>query len=277
MQGHGEHAKIGFIGGGNMARAMIAGLIGSGYPATDIRVAEPDGAQRQALSGAWAGLEVGDDNATVAAWADIAVLAVKPQVMPDVARALSAVDEPPLYLSIAAGVRSSDLAGWLGGARVVRSMPNQGALVGHSATGLHTHEGLAPAERDTIEALANAIGSAFWVAEEADIDAVTAISGSGPAYFFLLMEYLEQAGRDFGLDTDTVRRMVRDTATAAARIAADSESSVATLRARVTSPGGTTAAAIDHLTDHGVASLFADAFERARRRAGELADAASNT
>ncbi|MEL6950800.1 MAG: pyrroline-5-carboxylate reductase [Pseudomonadota bacterium] len=272
MQGHGEHAQIGFIGGGNMARAMIGGLIAAGHPASEIRVAEPDAAQRASLNSQWPDLETTTDNKDLAAWSALCVLAVKPQVMPDVAQALDGLDTDPLYLSIAAGVRSADLSRWLGGGRVVRAMPNQGALVGHSATGLYSNAALDGLERATIDALVATIGTAYWVANEADIDAVTAIAGSGPAYFFLLMEYLEQAGEDFGLDPSAVRHMVAETAVAAALLAVESDEPVATLRARVTSPGGTTAAALDHLAKHDTAALFAAAFEQARNRARELAD-----
>ncbi|MEO0616265.1 MAG: pyrroline-5-carboxylate reductase [Pseudomonadota bacterium] len=272
MQGHGEHAQIGFIGGGNMARAMIGGLIAAGHPASELRVAEPDASQRAALTAQWPELKTSDDNADVAEWSELCVLAVKPQVMPDVARALVGLASSPLYLSIAAGVRSDDLARWLEGGRVVRAMPNQGALVGRSATGLFSDSALDGRERATIDALVATIGTAYWVTSEADIDAVTAIAGSGPAYFFLLMEYLEQAGKRFGLDPAAVRHMVAETAVAAALLAIESEEPVATLRARVTSPGGTTAAAIDHLAEHDAAALFAAAFEQARNRARELAD-----
>lgn len=272
MQGHGEHAQIGFIGGGNMARAMIGGLIAAGHPVSEIRVAEPDAEQRASLNTQWPDLETSDDNADVAAWSALCVLAVKPQVMPGVALALAGLPSHPLYLSIAAGVRSDDLSRWLGGGRVVRAMPNQGALVGRSATGLHSDAPLDARERATIDALVATIGTAYWVANEGDIDAVTAIAGSGPAYFFLLMEYLEQAGQHFGLDPEAVRQMVAETAVAAALLAIESDEPIATLRARVTSPGGTTAAALDHLTEHDTAALFAAAFEQARNRARELAD-----
>lgn len=272
MQGHGEHAQIGFIGGGNMARAMIGGLIAAGHPVNAIRVAEPDAAQRASLNAQWPDLKTSDDNAAVANWSTLCVLAVKPQVMPDVAQALAGLASDPLYLSIAAGIRSGDLSRWLGDGRVVRAMPNQGALVGRSATGLFSDAALDGLERATIDALVATIGTAYWVANEADIDAVTAIAGSGPAYFFLLMEYLEQAGRDFGLDPEAVRHMVAETAVAAALLAIESDEPVATLRARVTSPGGTTAAALDHLAEHDTAARFAAAFEQARDRARELAD-----
>ncbi|MEO0345652.1 MAG: pyrroline-5-carboxylate reductase [Pseudomonadota bacterium] len=272
MQGHGERAQIGFIGGGNMARAMVGGLIAAGHPVNEIRVSEPDASQRASLHAQWPDLETSDDNADVAAWSVLCVLAVKPQVMPDVAQALAGLTPDPLYLSIAAGVRSDDLSRWLGGSRVVRAMPNQGALVGRSATGLYSDAALDGLERTTIDALVATIGTAYWVANEPDIDAVTAIAGSGPAYFFLLMEYLEQAGADFGLDPEAVRHMVAETAIAAALLAIESDEPVATLRARVTSPGGTTAAALDHLAEHDTAALFAAAFEQARDRARELAD-----
>ncbi|MEO0950426.1 MAG: pyrroline-5-carboxylate reductase, partial [Pseudomonadota bacterium] len=212
MQGHGEYAQIGFIGGGNMARAMIGGLIAAGHPVSRIRVAEPDTSQRASLNAQWPDLETTTDNTSVAAWSALCVLAVKPQVMPDVARALDELDADPLYLSIAAGIRSDDLSRWLGGGRVVRAMPNQGALVGRSATGLYSSAALDGLERTTIDALVGTIGTAYWVVDEPDIDAVTAIAGSGPAYFFLLMEYLEQAGEDFGLDPSAVRHMVAETA-----------------------------------------------------------------
>ena len=253
---------------------MIGGMIAAGHVAGRITVAEPDPSRREALGKRFPGISTVADNEAAARGAALCVLAVKPDVTPEVARGLAAVTPAPLYLSVAAGVRGADLARWLGTGRVVRAMPNQGALVGRSATGVHAATALTGDERALVDAMLAAIGTACWVSREADLDAITAIAGSGPAYFFLLMEQLAAAGRDYGLAPDVARTLVTETAAAAALLAGDSAEPLEQLRRNVTSPGGTTAAAIDHLVGSGVTARLREAFERARRRAGELADAA---
>lgn len=270
-------ATIGFIGGGNMAGAMIGGLLANGFPAGNIRVSDPDPAQRESLAAAFSGIDVIDDNSALLA-VDVCVLAVKPQILHAVSRELAAGDQrgDTLFVSIAAGVRSQDIERWLGGTRaVVRAMPNQGAMVGRSATAVFANTHCSDAQRALADFALAAMGRVFWLDNESDIDGATAIAGSGPAYFFLLMEMLHETARAFGLEDPAARDMVIETATAAAALAARPGNELAALRASVTSKGGTTAAAIDHLLHNDIENLFRNALGAARDRAAALADDAA--
>ena len=266
---------IAFIGGGNMARSLIGGLIAGGHQPDQIRVAEPDAGQREFLRSRY-GVPTSADNPAVIEHAEAIVLAVKPQILQEVARQLAPEIQrcQPLVISIAAGVREPDLRRWLGGGALalVRTMPNTPALVGSAASALFANAFVSDERRQLAESLLRAVGVTVWVDDESLLDTVTALSGSGPAYFFLLMEALEQAALDLGLNAGTARLLTLQTAFGAAKMALESAESPAVLRARVTSPGGTTERALAILRDGGVETLLAKALEAARQRAHELGD-----
>jgi pyrroline-5-carboxylate reductase len=269
-----ESTRITFIGGGNMARSLVGGLIADGVPPARLSAAEPDAARRAALQRDF-GIEVHADNAAAAAPAGVVVLAVKPQVMRAAARSVAAAvaARGALVISIAAGIRTAELARWLGaGAAVVRAMPNTPALLGCGATVLYAPDGVAPAQRELAESILRAVGSVSWVEQEAQMDAVTALSGSGPAYFFLLTEAMADAAADLGLPQELARLLAVETALGAARMALESDEPVDALRRRVTSPGGTTEAALEALEDGDFRTLVATALRRAEARSRELAD-----
>ncbi|HKJ94083.1 MAG TPA: pyrroline-5-carboxylate reductase [Gammaproteobacteria bacterium] len=263
---------ITFIGGGNMARSLIGGLIADGYSPQHIRVSDPNEEQRTSLSGRF-GVQAHADNETAAREADAVILAVKPQVIKSVAEPLGPLlrQQGTLTISIAAGVRESDLSRWLGGSvPVVRTMPNTPALVQTGATALYANAHVSGVQRDLAESLLRAVGITQWLDDEALMDAVTAVSGSGPAYFFQLMEMIEDAGTELGLPRKTARLLTLETALGAARMALESEEDPAGLRRRVTSPNGTTHAAITVLEEGGARELYKRALNAAAARAGEL-------
>lgn len=256
-----------------MARSLIGGLLAAGTPATRLRVAEPVEAARAACQAL--GLQVvAADNQVAARGARVLVLAVKPQVMRTVAEGLAPVVQAdrPLVVSVAAGINSLDLERWLGGdLAIVRAMPNTPALLGVGAAGLYANPRVDAAGRAGAEALLRSVGTVEWIGDEALMDAVTAVSGSGPAYFFLLMEMLETEGAALGLDRTVARRLAVQTALGAARMAVADAADPARLRAQVTSPGGTTAAALQALETGGIRPLFAQALRAARDRGQSLA------
>jgi len=264
---------VSFIGGGNMARSLIGGLIARGRDAATISVSEPDPQRRQAL-GAELGIAACASNLEAAARGSIWVLAVKPQVLRAVCAELRATAEQqrPLVVSIAAGVRIDALARWLGaGARVVRAMPNTPALIGAGITALVAAADVDTDSRAQAQAILQPAGETLWLAREDDLDAVTAVSGSGPAYFFALMEAMQNAAISQGLDPDTAAHLVRATALGAARMAAEGDESPRVLRERVTSPKGTTAAALAVFDSQGFAALIDAAITAATRRGAEIA------
>ena len=266
--------KVTFIGGGNMASAIIGGLVSRGTSAGDVRVVEPFAPQRERLAARFAGIGVHSvSGATAVAGADLVVFAVKPQQMREAAAALAPhIDAVPLVLTIAAGVRCADLSRWLGGyRRIVRAMPNTPALVGAGISALYA----APESRDASEAAARvleACGEVTWCERERDLDAVTAVSGSGPAYVFYFLEALEQAAIELGLPAGEARRLAYATFEGSMRLARASSDPPATLRANVTSKGGTTARALDVLNAENVAAHFIAAVKAAAARATELGD-----
>lgn len=268
-----DYPRIAFIGGGNMAASMIGGLIADGWPNDRIRVAEPD-AERRAWLQEHFGVAALASNRDAAAAAEVVVLAVKPQVLRQVARdiAPAVAGHQPLVVSIAAGVRTGDIQRWLGGrAAVVRAMPNTPALVQAAATGLYASPEVNEAQHSQAEALLRAIGVTVWVEDEDALDAVTALSGSGPAYFFLFIEALEAAGIDLGLEPAQARLLAVQTAVGAAKLALESDEEPALLRQRVTSPGGTTERALAVFEEGGLRQLVTRALTAARDRARELA------
>jgi pyrroline-5-carboxylate reductase len=267
-----KNRTIAFIGGGNMASSLIGGLIAGGWPAEAIRVAEPFAEKRQSLAAQF-GVFITADNNEAVAGAQVVVLAVKPAVVIGVVHEIGAAvrSQASLVVSIAAGVREPDIRRWLGfEASVVRAMPNAPALVGSGATGLFANASVSQAQRDLAESILRAVGMVLWVREEAMMDAVTALSGSGPAYFFLLMELLEEAAYRLGLEPETTRLLTLETAFGAAKMALESSDDPAMLRQRVTSPGGTTERAIQRLERGGIRDLVASALEAARDRSAEI-------
>jgi pyrroline-5-carboxylate reductase len=263
--------KLGFIGGGNMAAAMIGGLLQKGFTAADIKVAETS-PQRCA----WLAQEYGvtaNANTDAILTAEVIVLAVKPQQLADVLRALPALKPEQLVLSIAAGVRASDISRWLDHhPAVVRAMPNTPALVGAGIAGLFALPGVTDKQKAQANRILEAVGQAVWVQQEAQIDVVTAISGSGPAYVFYFIEALEQAGIDLGLPAETARLLTLQTFFGAAALAIEDQSAPAELRARVTSKGGTTERGILALEEAGVAHAIGLAARAAAERAAEMGE-----
>jgi len=265
---------ITFIGGGNMARSLIGGLIADGHTAAHLRVAEPDSARRQALIDDF-GVQAFADNATAAHGAAAIMLAVKPAMMATVSGELADQirSQASLVISIAAGVRSADLGRWLGDdVAIVRAMPNTPALVQTGATALYANAVVNGEQHDLAETILRAVGMVVWLPDEAQMDAVTALSGSGPAYFFYTMEAMQAAGESLGLDPRTAQLLTLETALGAARMALESADDAATLRQRVTSPGGTTAAAIEQLQAGELASLYAKAMRASAERAAAMGD-----
>jgi len=263
---------IAFIGGGNMARSLIGGLIARGTPASSIHVAEPHQELREALARDF-GVHVHADNADAVRGARVWMLSVKPQVMRQVCEGLSAVKHAvqPTAISIAAGITTTQLSRWLGpGVAIVRCMPNTPALLGAGVTGLFATADVDAAGRARAEAVLASAGKTVWVEDEALMDAVTGVSGSGPAYVFLLAEAMEDAGIAEGLSPEAARTLVSQTLLGAARMLTEADVAPAELRRRVTSPGGTTQAAIETFESGGLRELVATAIHNAAMRGGEL-------
>lgn len=263
--------KLAFIGGGNMAAALIGGMVKQGIAARDIEVAEINPERRDWLRQQF-GVNVGEHIADIKA-ADVIVLAVKPQQMQEVLRELPALRLTQLVLSIAAGIRAMDVARWLRGhPAVVRAMPNTPSLVGAGIAGLYALKQVNQAQRDAAQWVMETVGSVVWVDTEAQIDAVTAISGSGPAYVFYFIEALEQAAAELGLPPLAARRLVLHTFHGAARLAMSETVSPAELRARVTSKGGTTEQGLLALEQAGVRQAIGRAAAAAAKRAREMGE-----
>jgi pyrroline-5-carboxylate reductase len=264
--------SVAFIGGGNMARSLIGALIRGGANAHSIAVAEPETGLREALARDF-GVAVHADNAKAVRNADTIVLAVKPQVMRDVCAGIGAAlgDARPLIVSIAAGIRLDQIEAWIGHeVPIVRAMPNTPALIGAGATGLIANAHTSAHERARAQAMLDAAGRTAWIEREELMDIVTALSGSGPAYFFLLVEALEDAAAAQGLPRATARMLASQTCLGAGRMLAESGDAPATLRERVTSPGGTTAAALAAFDAGGFRKLVAAAVAAATERGREL-------
>jgi pyrroline-5-carboxylate reductase len=267
-----NNMKLGFIGGGNMAAALIGGLLKHGFNADRIQAAETDPARRDWLARQYA-VQVAEEAHTLMEEADVVVLAVKPQHLRQALLALSKPYPGQLILSIAAGVRAGDISRWLGGhPAVVRAMPNTPALVGAGITGLYALPAVSPVQRTQAGQVLQAVGATVWVEDEAMIDVVTAISGSGPAYVFYLIEALEEAAVDLGLAPDLARLLALQTFLGAAALAVRDGEPPATLRARVTSKGGTTEQGIRVLEENSVKTAMRDAARAAAARSRELAD-----
>ncbi|WP_418317595.1 pyrroline-5-carboxylate reductase [Piscinibacter sakaiensis] len=263
--------KLVFIGGGNMARAIIGGLLGSGRPASSVLVVDPGDAQRSALQSdfgittlAAAGPELAD--------AALVVWAVKPQLFGVASAPCAPHIGAALQLSVMAGIRSDTIARACGTERVVRAMPNTPALIGQGIAGLFARPQVTADERTEVEAVLAPTGRTLWVDREADLDAVTAVSGSGPAYVFYLLEALIDSAQQMGLSAEQGRQLALATMAGATALAAGSDQPPATLRQQVTSKGGTTFAALEVLEAAGVKASFVEALEAARHRASQLGD-----
>lgn len=266
--------KITFIGAGNMAQALIAGLI-KDESSLSLCVADPMGSQLDAISGNWPEVITNCDNLQAIENADAIILAVKPQIMQQVCEPLQdAVQQlQPLIISIAAGVTEANLSKWLGGGLevpVVRCMPNTPALVQAGITGLYANDLVDEDQRNLAESILRAVGSTIWFDEEEKLNAVTAVSGSGPAYFFLVMEAMQKAAENLGLSPKDAQLLVAQTAFGAGKLALESPDDPSELRRKVTSKGGTTEAALQQLVRGGLIPLFDTALAAAAARSEEL-------
>lgn len=265
--------SLALIGGGNMARGLIGGLLGSGVAPSRITVADPGAATREALERDF-GVRTTPDNDAAAVGSQAVVLAVKPQQMAPVAQALAPfLAHRPLVISVAAGIRAEDLSRWLGaGVPVVRAMPNRPALIGAGASGLYADGAVDADARALAEAVLASTGLCLWVRTEAELDTVTALSGSGPAYFFRLAELMAEAAAAQGLDRDVAMRLAAQTLAGAGRlVGAEPQPDLARMRAEVTSKGGTTEAALNVFAEKGLAEIVQAAEDAAARRSRELA------
>lgn len=267
-----SNTRIAFIGAGNMAASLIGGLRAKGLQAQQIRASDP-GAETRARVSAEHGIDTFADNAEAIQGVDVIVLAVKPQAMKAVCESLRPSLQPhQLVVSIAAGITCASMNRWLGAQPIVRCMPNTPALLRQGASGLYANAQVSAAQREQAGQLLSAVGIALWLDDEAQIDAVTAVSGSGPAYFFLLMQAMTDAGEKLGLSRETASRLTLQTALGAAQMALSSEVEPAELRRRVTSPNGTTEAAIKSFQANGFEALVEQALNAASQRSAELAE-----
>ena len=263
---------IAFIGGGNMASAIIGGLLRRGMSASQVQVVEPLAAQRDTLALQFAGIQLLDAPTAALGPAALVVWAVKPQTFQVAASAAAPFTGNALHLSVAAGIRSDAIARWLCTERVVRCMPNTPALIGKGITGLFARPGVSAADRLAAERVIATTGESLWLADEAQLDAVTALSGSGPAYVFYFLEAMTEAGRQMGLPQADALRLALATFGGATALAADSSDAPDVLRARVTSPGGTTFAAITVMQQADIGPHFIRAMRAARQRASDMGD-----
>lgn len=265
-----DNQHIGFIGGGNMARSLIGGLLSSGIAKEYLHVTDSNQDKLEQFKADF-DINIHPDNQALQDACDVLVFSVKPQILKDVASALKA-DNQTLYISIAAGITSESLNSWLGGNKaIVRTMPNTPAMVQSGATGLFANAQVSEAQKEIAESILRAVGITVWVDKENQLDAVTALSGSGPAYFFLLMETMEQAAIKLGLPEETARLLAIQTGFGASKLALEIEQDPAILRAQVTSPGGTTEQAINTFIQHNLSNIVEQAMTAARDRAEELA------
>ncbi len=263
--------NICFIGGGNMATALIGGLLGKGFVAGQISVVEINAENRTRLQSDFAVRAVGSIADGIAG-SDIIVFAVKPQQLREVAQQLARLLSGQLLISIAAGIRAVDLARWAGSQAVVRAMPNTPALIQSGMTGLYAMPAVDAAQREQAQSILAAVGETLWLQDEAMLDAVTAISGSGPAYVFYFIEALQQAAREQGFNNEDARRLSLATFLGASKLAANSAEDIGVLRARVTSKNGTTERALLSMAANRVAEHVVQAAQAAAARSREMGD-----
>jgi pyrroline-5-carboxylate reductase len=268
-----KDCKIAFLGGGNMALSLIGGLVSDGFNPSHIHIADPDANRLETIKASYA-VQTYTDNTRAINECRVIVPAVKPQQLQHVVKQCSPLwQDNMMLISIAAGIRLNDIARWLErpNAAIVRTMPNTPALVQAGATALYANEFVSAQQKELAESILRAVGITLWVQDEEQINVVTALSGSGPAYFFLVMEAIETAAIELGLEPETAKLLCLQTAFGASKMALESNDSTALLRQKVTSPGGTTERAIHELEDGGLRSLFENALIAAALRARELA------
>ncbi|NOR52332.1 MAG: pyrroline-5-carboxylate reductase [Gammaproteobacteria bacterium] len=266
--------RIGFIGSGNMASSLIGGLIADGIPPEQITVAEPSSDRRATLRAHFA-INVVETGVALLESTEIIILAVKPQVIQEVCHSIGEKlnKNSPLFISIAAGIHVDDIDRWLGGEQaIVRTMPNTPAMIRTGATGLYANARVSKEQRELSESILRAVGVTIWVETEDELDIVTALSGSGPAYFFLIIELMQQSAQRLGLSEESSKLLALQTAFGATKMALESSDDCATLRQKVTSPGGTTERAISIMLDEKIDQTIDKALTGARDRARELAD-----
>jgi pyrroline-5-carboxylate reductase len=260
-------SKVAFIGAGNIARAILGGYLAAN-PDAEIYATDPVEAQLESLPEQ---VHRGTDNVQAVQQAEVILLCVKPNMMADLCRQLAQHAAHKLFVSVAAGITTENLRAWLGdGPAIVRCMPNTPALVGAGMTGLFASAGTKPEQRQVASELLGAVGEISWFDKESDLDIVTAVSGSGPAYFFLLIEAIQEAAVNMGLTPEVARQLSEQTALGAAKMAVDSELAASTLRSNVTSPGGTTAAALEVFAREGFKETVTGALQAAEKRSKEL-------
>ncbi|MDG1688010.1 MAG: pyrroline-5-carboxylate reductase [Gammaproteobacteria bacterium] len=268
-----KDCKIAFLGGGNMALSLIGGLVSDGFNPSHIHIADPDANRLETIKASYA-VQTYTDNTRAINECRVIVPAVKPQQLQHVVKQCSPLwQDNMMLISIAAGIRLNDIARWLErpNAAIVRTMPNTPALVQAGATALYANEFVSAQQKELAESILRAVGITLWVQDEEQINVVTALSGSGPAYFFLVMEAIETAAIELGLEPETAKLLCLQTAFGASKMALESNDSTALLRQKVTSPGGTTERAIHELEDGGLRSLFENALIAAALRSRELA------
>lgn len=268
-----QDKRIAFIGGGNLAASLIGGIIASGMNASQITAADPMDETRERLSSQF-GINTSADNVAACSDADVVVLAVKPQIMKVACESIAATinERKPMVMSVAAGITVGSLQNWLSdGLSIVRTMPNTPALVGKAITAIYANPNTSAAQKQLAEQIMGAVGEVVSVSEESLLNPVTAVSGSGPAYFFLAIESLQAAAEARGLPKDVAAKLAIHTALGAAHLAAESDDDPATLRRKVTSPNGTTEAALNVMNEKGLKEIFAEAVKAADERAVELA------
>ena len=264
--------KIAFIGGGNMAQALIGGLAGKLTAATNIHVIDVMPSTLKLLSERF-GVTTATAPSDALSMSDVIVLAVKPQQLREVVATINPFLTSQLVLSIAAGIRAADISRWLGGHQaIVRTMPNTPALIGQGITGAYAMSGVTELQKESADALLRAVGATVWVTDEAQIDAVTAISGSGPAYVFYFIEAMQQAATELGLSAEQGRQLAQATFAGAAGLASQSDEPISLLRERVTSKGGTTYAALTSMEASGVKAALVKALHAAADRGRELGE-----
>ncbi len=267
-----DKIKIGFIGSGNMARALIGGLCASGVPAKNIYTFDPDITRLEKLCDDF-DIKAANNSQSMVDTCDVIVLAVKPQVMQAVVSELTVTRSNVLFLSIAAGIRTRALTGWFGSKMaLVRAMPNTPALVQAGAAGLYATPEVSAHQREMAENILRAVGITLWVEDESQLDTVTAVSGSGPAYFFYMIEAMEKAAAELGLPLKTARLLSVQTALGAAKLALELGEAPEMLRQKVTSPGGTTEAAINHMDNNACLDIIKMAVKAAYDRSNKLAE-----
>ena len=264
------HPHIAFIGGGNMASAIIGGLIGQGHPASAVHIVEPWDEQRERLNAAFPDVQIAAAPSEALRQAQLVVWAVKPQTFKEAAQNTAPWVTEALHLSVAAGITSNSIAAWLGSERIVRAMPNTPALVGLGMTGLFARAAATPADRSLVDKVVATTGDFVWVDDENQLDAVTALSGSGPAYVFYFLEAMRDAGTEMGLPPELAQRLAMGTFAGATALAQQASDPLQTLRERVTSKGGTTYAALSSMEASGVKAHFQQAMWEAQKRAQAL-------